>query len=153
MYIGAFKEGQFSVQLFSNNPFGRIPVDQTTEVTVSKDTQTPGGTTRFSLKRGAVQSYFITAEYRSAFLEKIGRMLHDGKSRHHHADLQQPRIKKDEEAVSAAVDLAKGWVNPFSEKHGLVSISTAKAAPTDIPSDLMNAYEIGERSYATLIQR
>ena len=33
----AFKAGQFSVQMSSNNPFGRIPVDQTTEVTVSKD--------------------------------------------------------------------------------------------------------------------
>ena len=40
----AFKTGQFSVQLSSNNPFGRLPVDQTTKVTVNKYTQTPGGT-------------------------------------------------------------------------------------------------------------
>ena len=40
---GAFKTGQFSVQMSTNNPFGRIPVDQTTEVTVNKDTRTPGG--------------------------------------------------------------------------------------------------------------
>ena len=26
----------------SNNPFGRIPVDQTIEETINKDTQTPG---------------------------------------------------------------------------------------------------------------
>ena len=32
----AFKTGQFSVQLSSNNPFGRIPVDQATEVTINK---------------------------------------------------------------------------------------------------------------------
>ena len=51
----AFKSGQFSVQISSDNPFGRIPVDQTTEVTVNKDTQTPGGTSRFSLKAGAVK--------------------------------------------------------------------------------------------------
>ena len=31
----AFKTASFSVQLSSNNPFGRIPVDQTTEVTVN----------------------------------------------------------------------------------------------------------------------
>ena len=30
-----FVAGGFSVQLASNNPFGRIPVDQTTEVTVN----------------------------------------------------------------------------------------------------------------------
>ncbi|KAL8603442.1 hypothetical protein ACOMHN_053109 [Nucella lapillus] len=46
----AFKEGNVAVQLKENNPFGRIPVDQTTEVTVNKDTQTVGGTTQFSMK-------------------------------------------------------------------------------------------------------
>ena len=45
----AFTSGSFYVQLNSNNPFGRIPVDQRTEVTVNKDTQTPGGTNRFGL--------------------------------------------------------------------------------------------------------
>ncbi|XP_030267556.1 uncharacterized protein LOC115578638 [Sparus aurata] len=58
----AFKTGQFSVQLSNNNTFGRIPVDQTIEVTVNKVTQTPGGTSRFSLKAGAVRRYYLTAE-------------------------------------------------------------------------------------------
>lgn len=35
----SFMEGQFSVQLAGDNPFGRLPVDQTTEVTVNKDTK------------------------------------------------------------------------------------------------------------------
>jgi len=39
----AFSAGQFSVQLSGFNTFGRIPVDQAPEVTVNKDTQTPGG--------------------------------------------------------------------------------------------------------------
>ena len=34
-----FKADQFSVQMSHNNPFGRIPVDQATDVTVNKDTQ------------------------------------------------------------------------------------------------------------------
>ena len=34
----------FSVQIGGDNPFGRIPVDQTCEETVNRDTQTPGGT-------------------------------------------------------------------------------------------------------------
>ena len=57
----AFKEGSFSVQLASSNPFGRIPVDQTTEVIVNKHTQNPGRTTRFSLKPATVQRYYLTA--------------------------------------------------------------------------------------------
>ena len=35
----AFKSGNFSFQLTSNNPFRRIPVNQTTKVTVNEDTQ------------------------------------------------------------------------------------------------------------------
>ena len=60
-----FLEGGFSVQLSSTNPFGRIAVDQTTEETVNKDTQTAGGTCGFSLKPGTVSRYYLTAEYRA----------------------------------------------------------------------------------------
>ena len=35
-------DGGFSVQLSHTNTFGRIPVDQTIEETVNKDTQTAG---------------------------------------------------------------------------------------------------------------
>ena len=59
------KEGGFSVQLGSKNPFGRIPVDQAIEETVNKDTQTAGGTKGFSLKPAALQRYYLTAEYRT----------------------------------------------------------------------------------------
>ena len=38
-----FIQGGFSVQLGSNNPFGRIPVDKTIEETVNKNTQTSVG--------------------------------------------------------------------------------------------------------------
>ena len=37
-----FMEGGFSIQFGSNNPFRRIPVDQTIEETMNTDTQTPG---------------------------------------------------------------------------------------------------------------
>jgi len=37
----AFKEYSFSFQIANGNPFGRIPVNQTTEATVNKDTQNP----------------------------------------------------------------------------------------------------------------
>jgi len=37
-----FMDGGFSAQLGCSNPFGKIPVDQTIEETVNKDTQTPG---------------------------------------------------------------------------------------------------------------
>ena len=36
--------GGFSVQLGSENPFGKLSADQVIEETVNKDTQTSGGT-------------------------------------------------------------------------------------------------------------
>ena len=143
----AFLGGSFSVQLSSHNTFGRIPVDQTTEVTVNKDTQTPGGTTRFSLKSGAVKRYYITAEHRSAFLGQMREMVHGDGSNVPHADLHKTCVKKDVDAVSTIVHMVKSWVNPFEEAHKLISISTAKKAPEDICSDLKNARDIGVQCY------
>ena len=143
----AFKSGQFSVQLSTINPFGRLPVDQTTEVTVNKDTQTPGGTTGFSLKASSVKRFYLTAEYRSAFLGQLRDLVKGGKTELRHPELQHTRIKTDENAVSAVVDLVQGWINPFADKQELVCISTAKATPKDITSDLLKAHEIGKQSY------
>ena len=66
-----FANGGFSVQLAADNPFARILVDQTTEVTVNKDTQTVGGTTKFSQKRGAVKRFYLTAKYRYCVARRL----------------------------------------------------------------------------------
>jgi hypothetical protein len=63
-----FMQEHFAVQLSTDNPFGRIPVDQTMESMVNKDTQNPGGTTRFSLNAAAVSQYYLTPEHRVGFL-------------------------------------------------------------------------------------
>ena len=118
----AFKEGTFSVQLARSNPFGRIPFDQTTEVTVNKDTQNSGGTTRFSLKHATVHRYYLTAEYRSAFLGQLRNTVQGSNSATQHTEIQLSRIKKDEQAVLSIVDLIQRWVNPFSENQDLISI-------------------------------
>ena len=126
-----------------------MPVDQATDVTVNKDTQTPGGTARFSLKAGAIKRDYITSEYRSAFLGQLRDMVQGNRSNVCHTKIQRPRIRKYEDAVSTVVGLIKDWVNPFVEKQDLISISTAKTAPRYIASDLLKAYEIGEQAYAT----
>ena len=53
----AFKDGNFSVQILTSNPFAKLPVDQVTGGTVNKDTQTPCETTKFSLNSAAVWHY------------------------------------------------------------------------------------------------
>ena len=59
------------MQLIHNNPFGRIPVDQTIEWAVNKFMQTAGGTHGFSLKVETINKYNLTAEYRSYFLRYL----------------------------------------------------------------------------------
>ena len=144
-----FQDGGFSVQIGPKNPFGRIPVDQTCEETVNKDTQTPGGTKGFSLKPGAVSRYYITAEFRSTYLRVLRDMVHLNQSELQHADLQQSRIKRDEQDVQALMEMLEtNWINPFNhEQQELISISTGKAAPPEVAKDLIGAYDTGKTAF------
>ena len=56
--------GGFLCQIGSKNTFDRIPVDQTVEETINKDTRTDGGTKGFSSKTNAVANNYITANDR-----------------------------------------------------------------------------------------
>ena len=144
-----FMKGGFSVQIGSHNPFGRIPVDQATEETVNKDTQTAGGTKGFSLKSGAVSKYYLTSEYRSRYLKQLRDMVDQTESETSHPDLQVSRIKRDVADVESVVQLLEtSWLNPFSpDNQELVSLSTAVAAPADVAKDLADAYKIGKEAY------
>ena len=106
----------FSVQLGQQNSFGRIPIHQTIEETVNKDTQMAGGTKGFSLKPGALSRYCLTAEYRSSFLHLLRDAVGTSKSSSfYHPDLSKSRIKKDERDVKSLIEmLERNWINPFS---------------------------------------
>ncbi|KAL8617912.1 hypothetical protein ACOMHN_026489 [Nucella lapillus] len=145
----AFKDGNFSVQLTESNPFGRIPIDQTTEVTVNRDTQTVGGTTKFSLKPGAVSKYYLTAEYRSAFLTKLRNMVQHNRRGTDHPDLQKSRLQKDEELVTSVEETLANWANPFKCNTDLINIASGTVASKEIAEDLKNAHTKGETDYAT----
>ena len=143
------KSGGFLVQIGDQNPFGRVPVDQTCKETVNKDTQTAGGTKGFSLKAGAVSNYYIVSEFRSIFLKQLRDMLNLSKSNSVHTDLQKTRIARDEADVkSLTAMLESNWINPFSaELQDLVCLSTGKVATQKIEEELLNAKAIGEKAY------
>ena len=92
--VSYFRAGRFSVQTGDDNLFGRIPVDQTCEETVNKDTQMPGGTKGFNLNPGAVNKYYVIAEYRSIFMRQLKHMLHLSSSKSKQTDLQPSRMAK-----------------------------------------------------------
>lgn len=149
--VSYFRSGGFSVQIGDDNPFGRIPVDQTCEETVNKDTQTPGGTKGFSLKPGAVSKYYLIAEYRSVFMRQLKDMLHLSTSKSKHTDLQPRRIAKDEADVNSLVSmLDESWINPFEgAQQDLVCLSTGKLATPEIEQDVLQAEDLGEKAFRT----
>ncbi len=112
--------GNFSVQLSGVNPFGKIPVDQTIEETINKDTQTSGGTKGFSLQKGAINRYYMTAEYRSAYMHRLKDMIDEKLAKCHHDDLSTPRIARDEKDVVSLIEMMESnWINPFvAEQNG-----------------------------------
>ncbi len=144
-----FQLGKFSVQLGKSNPFGRIPVDQAIEETINKDTQTAGGTKRFSLKPAAINKYYMSAVFRSMALRQLWNIVHHPKTRSLHADLHHTRIDKDYDDVKAIIDtLENGWVNPMSTNESdIICLSTGRLAPQEIIQDLLNAHTIGEAAY------
>ena len=115
---------------------------------MNKDTETPGGTTGFSLRSGAVQRFYMTAKYRNTFLVQIRNIVDGNKAKLQHPDLQQRRIQKDAETVATVCELVQGWINPFAENQDLLSISTARKAPREFASDLMKAHDIGQQCYS-----
>ena len=144
-----FLNGGFSVQLRNEHPFARIAVDQTTEETINKDTQTVGGTRGFSLKPGAVSRYYLTAEHHAGALRQLRQEISvQGSVIKKHTDLGKTRIKRDESDVASMVYLLENnWTNPFgNDPSDLVSISTGTVASSAISTDLFAAREKEEHA-------
>ena len=126
-----------SVQLSNSNPFGRVPLHQTCEEKVIKDTQTSGGTKGFSLKPSTISKYYLVAEYRSTFLRQLKDMPHINSSSSKHNDLQHSKIMRDEPDVNNIISLLQDtWLNPFNpDLQDLVCLSTGKVASFEVEDE------------------
>lgn len=128
-------------------PFGRIPVDQTRDQTVNKDTQTSRGTKGFSVKPNAITKFYLLAEYRSTFLRQLKDMLKMSTSSSQHNDLQPTRIFRDESDFKSIGSLLQNtWLNPFNpDLQDLVCLSTGKVATPEVELDLMQQRKLEKR--------
>ena len=143
----AFKyvsSGGLSVELGNSNPFGRVPVDQTCEETVNKDTQTSRGRKGFNLKPNAVCKYYLVAKYRSTFLRQLRDMLHINSFSPKHNDLHRSRITREATDVKNIISLLQDtWLNPLNpELQDLVWLTTGKVAPSEVQDDLLRAKDL-----------
>lgn len=118
-----FCSGNFTVQL-SENKFSRTESDKVIEMTLNRDSKTPGGTTGFSINTNTVKHWEVNSSYRASLRSVLHQYLHVSKKSHAHKDVTPARIKKDESSVQEIMSvLQQTFIHPFSEEQ-LLSIST-----------------------------
>jgi hypothetical protein len=143
--------GNFAAQLTSNKAFSRVETDKVIEMTLNKDTKTPGGTTGFSTNIGAVKRWEVNASYRAALRNCFHEHLHYQNKASKHKDLTASRIERDEKDVQSVVNvLTDVFIPPFSE-HPLTSISTGITVPEDAAETMLTVQELGKAAMESFI--
>ena len=132
-----------------------MPVDQTIEQTLDRSTKTKGGIVGFSLRKGAVQRWMITAHSRAAFVDKCRKMStgEDEDQRRLHKETGSARMKRDEEDVKKVIEVISNWRNPFEPSEELSSISLGYVTSESIKQDLLQAKEKGATAFNSVCKR
>ena len=139
-----FLQDEFSAQRSSVRGFSQTAVDQTVEQTVNKSTNTKGGIIGFSLKKGSVQRWLITARERASSSLKLKEMIGLNTNKDDiHKEFRAPRLAEDENDVERAMSVIKGWVDPFDGPEELVCISSGVTVSPEIKQDLFGAERAG----------
>ena len=144
----AFKDGQFSVQMSRNNPFGRNEAGKTIENTISRDCKTGGGYIGFSANFAATQRWVLNESRRGLFRKLLREhLLVSPDKADVRKELAPARIKTDLEAVGKVVDLLEGvFSNPWAKESDLTTLSTGVAATTGVRNDLLQARNRGQKA-------
>ena len=144
----AFTEGQFSVQMSRNNPFGRNEADKTIENTNNRDCKTGGGYIGFSANFAATQRWVLNESRRGLFRKLLREhLLVSPDKTYVHKEVAPARIKRDLEAVGKVVDLLEGvFSNPWVKDSDLTTLSTGVAATTEVRNDLLQARDRGQKA-------
>ena len=104
-----------------------------------------GGIIAFSLKKGAVQRWLITAQERVSFSLKLKEMIGLNTNEDNiHKEFRTPRLATDENHVERMMSVIKGWVNPFDVPEELVCISSGVTVSPEIKQDLLGAGKAGD---------
>ena len=145
--------GGFSCQIGMKNTFGRIPMDQTIEETINKDTQTAGGTKGFSTRPNAVAKYYITANDRANYVRQLRAMISRESYKFEHPDMTKRRITRDERDIKSLYNMLKEtWKNPFElSSETLCCISTGVVPSDEAIADMCEARDKGQSAYQQFV--
>ena len=144
----AFKDGQFSVQMSRNNPFGCNEAEKTTENTINRDCKTGGSYIGFSANFAATQRWVLNESKWGLFQKLlIDHLSVSPNEAYVHKELAPARIKTDLEAVAKVVDLLEGvFTNPWAKESDLTTLSTGVSATTEVrksPAKSLPGYFLG----------
>lgn len=146
-----FLQGNFTAQI-TEGVFSRVETDRVIEITLNKDTKTPGGTTGFSTSLGAVQRWELNATYRASLREVFHQHLNCSIQNHKHKDLSPSRIKRDENDVQSILSiLQETFVHPFS-KQPLLSISRGITIDQSVTDRILSAKAVRTELVAKFIK-
>ena len=130
-----------------------MAVDHTIEQTLNKDTKTKGGIIGFSLNKGAVQRWILTAHERAAILRNFKNMLQITEDLETTLkEARGPRIERDEKDVIKVAEQVENWGNPFEQSEELSSLSSGRIATKEISDDLLSAKKTGEEATMTFMK-
>ena len=89
-----------------------------------------GGIIGFSLKKGAVKRWMLTAHARASFVDRCREMApsHPQDEIKCHKELGSVCKRLDEEDVEKVMEVISQWRNPFETADDLVSLSSGSTA-------------------------
>ena len=142
----SMKQGENAVQRCEGKAFCQIPVDQTIEQTVNRDSKTPGGIIGFSLNKSALQGWILTAHERPAVTQSCKRMAGlEDPEKGPHKESSKHRVQGDE-CVQQIVSVLTYLKNPFQPSNDLVSLTSGVVASDEITEDLLHAETKGQEA-------
>ena len=140
-----FLDGNFVVQQQTNLSFSQTAMDQTIEQTLNRDSKTKGGIKSMTLKKNAVHCWILSFAERAKIQECCEQMAGRKQNSRGRKELDQTRIKQDEESVESVVDTMNVMTNPFTtQDEELLNVASGKVAPCDVRMDLERAESLGE---------
>ena len=147
-----FLAGEFSVQR-GENSFSQIPVDQTIEQTINRDSKTQGGIIGFSQKAGAVQRWILTAHQRAEMRSISREMAGLTQYERVHKECGGIRVDRDENAVEAVISALSSLIDPFEEsnENNMVNITSGAIATDAITADLEGAFKLGHQRFLQFV--
>lgn len=139
-------DGNFGVQRSTSHGFSQLPVDQTIEHTLNRSTKTKDGIIEFSLRKGAVQRWMLTAHSRAELADKCRVMVSmDGDQDKVHKETGCTRTQRDE------ADDVRNWCDPFQPSDEVISLGSGYLAEESLKCDLLGAKEKGSKALVSFV--